>query len=234
MSDAKGKPRPDLIVIPRRAGRLPKGIVAPLAALVVAGVGLAVRVAMPDWRGLVQEARRGVASLAASRPSPKRPTRTAAASKPQAQPTPGRADAQVASAAKPSEAWDDIRRAAEKVKADQAEAERIKAEADKRIAAAPLPPPRRGPMGRNPAAIAGMRRRQEAAIRQMQAQMARHQDEFDRMVRERMQAQRRLLEDLAMARGGFGGPPPGFERFALPLPGLDRMFGPLPGQPRAE
>ena len=236
MSENIKPPRPEVIVVQQR-GHASKGFFIPFAIVLVAGLGLAIRSAAPDWRGLSQEIGRGWNRLAASwTSSPKEaPVALASAKKPVVDPVvPPKADAAspapaVAEAPKKEktlDAWDEIRIAAEKAKADQAEAERIKADADKQLAEAPLPPPvRRGRNFGNPADVAGFRRRQAAMMQEMQAQMNLQGLDFDRVFREQANAQRHFFEEFAKNRAGFRNLPPGFNGFAQPL---------LPGQPKVQ
>lgn len=242
MRRQKPTPRPDVIVVPHRASRLPKGFVPPLLVMILAVVGLSIRAMNPDWRGLTQEAGGRIGSLFASRAAA--PARPIAA---KVNPAPPKPDLAVAvkpapeppkvATPKPAPApaaWDEIRRDAEKAKADRAEVERIKAKADEELANAPMPPPRRN-RNNNPAA---MRMQQEAVMRQMQALMADHQNEFDRMVLARRAQQERFLREFRQnGPRGFGGfdrmPPMPRDFFNAPLPGMERMIPPppLPGQP---
>ena len=242
MSDETKRPEDKVIVIPHREGRLPRGIIASLLVIAVAGAVFATRSALPDWRGLAQETGRGLRSFLASKaPAVKPPVAVAKANPKPMTPQeakPSATEAPVA-VAKAPEVWEAIQKAADKLKAEQVESERQKAEAAKEIDEAPLPPPRR-PFrrwnGLNPAALAEMQRRQEAMIRQMEALMARDfeqglPDEFREMGRIQDAMREHFFGDFA-GRGGPGTLPPGLDRFAAPLPGMDRFATPLPGQPK--
>lgn len=215
--------RPRIILVPHRPRRLAKRLAVPIVVMMAATVGLALRAANPDWRGLSGELRGRVGSLFRQRETP--PIVIA-----KADVTPSPKPAAEAPKPKEPDAWDDIRRAADKLKAEREEAERLKDEAAKDLAKNP-PPPRQGPLNPNrAAALAEMQRRHAAAVRQMQGRMDEHQRMFDEMVRRQAEAHRRFTEEFARgAPRGFGNPPPGF---GGPLPGMDRMFGPLPGQPQ--
>ncbi len=265
MSDEARTPDAERIVVIRPA-RMPRGILVPLAMLVLAGAGFAIRMGVSDWRGLSQETSRRWNGLFASRPEQAKPAPVAQVKPPSEKakpgdtpaPAPAVADAPkdqpkaapkedlVAAAPKDNAAWDDIRKAAEKAREEQQEAERIKEEADRKIAETPPPPPRLNPRMRalDPAALAVIRERQREMMRQMEEMMGRQENDFGKMVRQQMEAQRRFMEDFARNRPGLGQAPgaeewpprfripPGFEGFDRPLPGMDRMNAPLPGQPR--
>ena len=95
MSENIKPPRPEVIVVQQR-GHASKGFFIPFAIVLVAGLGLAIRSAAPDWRGLSQEIGRGWNRLAASwTSSPKEaPVALASAKKPVVDPVvPPKADA---------------------------------------------------------------------------------------------------------------------------------------------
>jgi hypothetical protein len=236
MSRPKKPASPNVIVIPHRAGSLPKGMIAPILVMLVAVVGLTVRAMNPDWQGLMQEARGRVSSMLAARPAvTKKPIAKESTPKPKPKPD-------LAVAAKPAEPaktkapemWDDIRKDAEKAKADRAEAERIKAQAEKDLANAPIPPPHRRNLRPNPADIAAILRQHHEMVRQMEAHMDRQQKLFEQMIRAQRGQQERIMREFGLPDPQwFGGAtpwPPAPGLFA-PLPGMDRMNQPLPGQP---
>jgi hypothetical protein len=215
--------RPRIVMAPHRPPRLAKRLALPLVVILVATLGLALRAANPDWRGLSDEMRGRLGSLFGRREkTPLVIARSDAAPSPKP----------AASKPKDQDAWDDIQRAADKLKADREEAERLKDKAAEDLAKNP-PPPRHGPVNPNrAAAIAEMQRRHAEAFRRMEAHMDEHQRLFDEMVRRRAEAHRRFTEEFARAvPRGFGNPPHGFDG---PLPGMDRMLAPLPGQPQPQ
>ena len=221
--------RPAILVVPHRPSRLSKRLALPILVMIVATVGLAIRAANPDWRGLSDELRSRAGALFARRETP--PITIAKALPPPiSAPKPEAA----ADKAKPKEpdAWADIQRESEKRKADRQEAEKLKEKAAEDLANNP-PLPGRGLINPNrAAALAQMQRRHAEMIRQMEAGMPDHQRLFDEMVRRQTEAHRRFAEEFARnAPRGFGNLPPGFD---APLPGMDRMFGPLPGQPQIQ
>ena len=220
--------RPQIIVVPYRPRRLAKRLVVPIVVMIVAIVGLGLRAANRDWRGLSDELRSRAGSLFARRETP-----PIVIAKAEAPPLAAPKPKPVVEAPKPKEddAWADIRSAADKLKADREEAERLKDQAADDLAKSPPPTPWRARVNPNrAAALAEMQRRQAQMIRQMQAEMPDHQRLFDEMVRRQAEAHRRFTEEFArnMPRG-FGNFPPGFDG---PLPGMDRMIPPLPGQPQ--
>ncbi len=230
MSQESPGRRPDVIVIPHRPRRWPKGIVLSLMAMTCGVVVLGIRAAQPDWRGLIQETRGRAGSwFVASNPAVKaealKPVPPAAKALAKAK-IPARPEA--AAPRKEKDAWDEIRREAEKAKADRDEAERIKNRAESELAEATPPPPRwRGRM--NPAVAAEIRRRQAAMMMQMEAQMAEQQARMRNEILRFQNDQMRMFEDFARRPPGLGpGAFPGFDR---PLPGMDRMMEPLPGRP---
>ncbi len=218
-------------IVSNRDGRLPKGILLPLAVMMVAGAALGIRAAVHDWRGLAQETQARLGSLFKSKPkdaNPRlaekaRPTPLAVATAdPPAPPKAKEAAKAPAEAAKPQAAWDEIHREAEKKAAEQAEAEKLKAEAEEKLAKTPLPPPKFGPRGRvnpnNPAAIARMLQQQDQMMREAHAQLDAMRREHDRMFGQMFQEHRRQQERFfnQMPPGmpnlpdPFGAPPPDF------------------------
>ena len=220
--------RPQVIVIPVRQRRAPKGLGVAIAVMLIATTGLMLRATVSDWRGLSQEAQHRIGSWFA--PTAKPPTLVAkvTAAKPEA------SKAVPPVEVKAPSPWDDIKKSAEKAKADREEVERIKAKAAEELDKNP-PPPLNTPLRRgrafDPAIVAEMQRRHADAVRQMQEQMGDHQRLFEDMIRRQAGAQQRFLDEFARnAPRGLGNLPPGFENFARPLPGMDRMR--LPQQPR--
>ena len=211
MSRPKKPASPNVIVIPHRAGSLPKGMIAPILVMLVAVVGLTVRAMNPDWQGLMQEARGRVSSMLAARPAvTKKPIAKESTPKPKPKPD-------LAVAAKPAEPaktkapemWDDIRKDAEKAKADRAEAERIKAQAEKDLANAPIPPPHRRNLRPNPADIAAILRQHHEMVRQMEAHMDRQQKLFEQMIRAQRGQQERIMREFGLPDPQwFGGDAP--------------------------
>ena len=230
--------RPDVIVIPHRPSSMPRGLAWPLLLIVVAGLGLAIRASISDWRGLFEEARSRVAAAfsrkpAAPPPQLARADRPARANRPVETNTPATppvAQAPPAAVEGPKRAWDDIRDAAEKKQAERAELEKIKEKAAEDLARTPPPPDRiRRP---NPALLAQMQQRQIEALRQMQQMQLRgmrdlaagHHQQFERMIREHNE---RMREFERAFGGNFGMGVPN-----RPFPGFDRApafpnFGPV-------
>lgn len=195
-------PEPILFVASRPV-RVRRGILLASAVLALALVVMAIRAASSDWRGLGQEARGRIESLFARadgptdpRPSDEAPT-IAPTPTPEAKPSdPKAADPPAPAAEDDPGTWDDIRREAEKKKADLAEAEKLKEEADEALARTPVPPPSRGVRARpNPAQMAQMRQRQQEFLRQAQE---RHEQMF-REAQARMMENHRRMEQAIRA-----------------------------------
>jgi hypothetical protein len=225
--------RPEIIVVPHRPRRWSKGFGLPILIILVATVGLGLRAASPNWRGLSDELRGRLGSLFARREAPSEPIAIAKAETPPvAAPKPAAEEAKP-EVAKPKDqtAWDDIQHEADKLKAERAEAEKLKEQAAEDLANSPPPPPRRrAQINPNGAAFIAEMQRRNAAFRQMDAQMRGDLEAHQRMFDEMRQ---RFAQDFARnAPRGFGNLPPDFGRFAAPLPGMDRMIAPLPGMDR--
>jgi hypothetical protein len=223
--------RPQVIVVPHRQRRGPKGLALAIAVMLIATVGLVLRATVSDWRGLSQEAQHRVGSWFASAAKPPTLVAKATTSKPE---VPNIVPPEKEKVEAPSP-WDDIKKSAEKAKADREEVERIKAKAAEELDKNP-PPPLNTPFRRgrafDPAVIAELQRRHAEAVRQMQAEMGDHQRLFEDMIRRQAGAQQRFLDEFARnAPRGFGNLPPGFENFGRPLPGMDRMRLPQPPRP---
>ena len=234
--------RPEVIVVPHRPRRWSKGFGLPILIILVATVGLGLRAASPNWRGLSDELRGRFGSLFARREAPAEPIAIAKADTPPvATPKPAADEAKREAAkpevAKPKEetAWADIQHEADKPQGPKrAEAEKLKDKAAEDLANSPPPPPRAQRINPNAAALmAEMQRRRAGAFRDLEAQMEEHQKLFDQMARRHAEMQQRFAQDFARnAPRGFGNLPPGFGRFGAPLPGMDRMLPPLPGMDR--
>jgi hypothetical protein len=212
---AKARNGDDLLIVPYRAPRSGARIVPAALAIVVALALFGYRAAQPDWHWEWPTARPNTASPKVAQVAPKA-NQPAASSQKSKKPDDAKphAEPKIAEQKPPAPdakaAIDDIKKEADRIRAQREELAKIKEREGKKIAEAPQPA---GPRGRNAVALA---QRQARIAQLMRQNMAEHQRRVDAMLR----GQREF-----MARNGFDGPMDRFaDHFGPDFAEVDRAF----------